>query len=171
MSSAHQNLSGVPLVTFAEAKHLRIAIVYARWNEQVTLAMSSAADEYLTACGLGQDQILHVPVPGTYELPAGAQACFETSSCDAVICIGCVIQGETRHFDFICQGVTNGIMEVMIKYAKPVAFGVLTTENLQQAMDRCGGKHGNKGTEAAYTVMDMLHTMHKLRRGELFKSK
>jgi 6,7-dimethyl-8-ribityllumazine synthase len=112
-----------------------------------------------------------VPVPGTFELTLGAQYCFEEAACDAVICIGCVIQGETRHFDFICQGVTKGITDVMIKYHRPLAFGVLTTENLQQAIDRSGGKHGNKGTEAAYTVMEMLRRKTQLRNGELFKSK
>lgn len=95
-------------------------------------------------------------VPGAYELTLGAQYLLEKQKVDAVIVLGCVIQGETRHFDFICDAVANGITELNIKYKKPVIFGVLTPNNMQQAIDRAGGKHGNKGEEAAATAIKML---------------
>ena len=89
-------------------------------------------------------------------MPLGAQRLAQLNDLDAIICLGCVIQGETRHFDFICQAAADGIMRVGLQYDKPVIFGVLTTENQQQALDRCGGKHGNKGVEAALTAIKML---------------
>jgi 6,7-dimethyl-8-ribityllumazine synthase len=95
-------------------------------------------------------------VPGSYELSLGAQWLAQQEEIDAVICLGCVIQGETPHFDYICQAVANGITNVGLKFNKPVIFGVLTTLNLQQAIDRAGGKHGNKGDEAAATAIKML---------------
>ncbi|MEY4931381.1 MAG: hypothetical protein RI909_2105 [Bacteroidota bacterium] len=95
-------------------------------------------------------------MPGSFELPLAAQWMAEKKDIDAVICLGCVIQGETPHFDYICQAVANGIMKVNLKTNKPVAFGVLTTLNKKQAMDRAGGKYGNKGEEAAITVAKML---------------
>ncbi|HVV54662.1 MAG TPA: 6,7-dimethyl-8-ribityllumazine synthase, partial [Mucilaginibacter sp.] len=91
------------------------------------------------------------------ELTTGADLLLQNTHLDAVICLGCVIQGETRHFEFICQAVANGISNVAIKYSKPVIFGVLTTDNQQQAMDRAGGKHGNKGDEAAITAIKMAN--------------
>jgi 6,7-dimethyl-8-ribityllumazine synthase len=96
-------------------------------------------------------------VPGSFELPLGAQQMAETKNIDAVICIGCVIQGDTPHFDYICQAVAFGIMKVNLKFNKPVAFGVLTTLNKKQALERAGGKLGNKGEEAALTVVKMLN--------------
>jgi 6,7-dimethyl-8-ribityllumazine synthase len=126
--------------------------------------------EALIKEGVKQENIIVKTVPGSFELTIGAQQLLETktptikkslrdfytSKLDAVICLGCVIQGETRHFDFICEAVANGITNVSIKYNKPVIFGVLTTDNLQQAIDRSGGKHGNKGVEAAITALKML---------------
>ena len=102
-------------------------------------------------------------VPGSYELTLGAQLQLETQDVDAVICLGCVIQGETRHFDFICDAVAHGITNLNIKYLKPVIFGVLTPNNQQQAIDRAGGKHGNKGDEAAATAIKMLALKQKLK--------
>jgi 6,7-dimethyl-8-ribityllumazine synthase len=96
-------------------------------------------------------------VPGSFELPLGAQFLAEYSNVDAVIILGCVIQGETRHFDYICEGVTQGIKDLNLKYNKPFIFGLLTTLNQQQALDRSGGKHGNKGDEAAITAIKMVH--------------
>jgi 6,7-dimethyl-8-ribityllumazine synthase len=95
-------------------------------------------------------------VPGSFELPLAAQWSAKKKKIDAVICLGCVIQGETRHFEFINQSVAQGIKDVGLKYNKPVIFGVLTTDNMRQAMDRAGGKHGNKGDEAAITAIKML---------------
>ena len=107
--------------------------------------------------GIIRENIIRVDVPGSFELPFGAQIMAEKSEIDAVICIGCIIQGETKHFDFICAACAQGIMDVGLKYSKPVAFGVLTTNDNKQAMERAGGKHGNKGDEAAITVMKMLN--------------
>ena len=95
-------------------------------------------------------------MPGSFELPLAAQWMAQVEEIDAVVCLGCVIQGETRHFDFICQAVAQGIIEVGLKYNKPVIFGVLTPSTQQQALDRAGGKHGNKGDEAAITAIKML---------------
>ena len=106
--------------------------------------------------GALDENILLKYVPGSFELPLGAQYFAEMENVDAVILLGCVIQGETRHFDFICEGVTHGTMELNLKYNKPFIFGLLTTENEQQALDRAGGKHGNKGDEAAITAIKMV---------------
>lgn len=111
--------------------------------------------------GAQPENILISFVPGSYELTLGAQLQLENANIDAVICLGCVIQGETRHFDFICDAVAQGITNLNIKYNKPVIFGVLTPNN-QQAIDRAGGKHGNKGDEAAATAIKMLALKHKL---------
>ena len=106
--------------------------------------------------GAKPENIISKPVPGSFELTLGAQWLAEKQDIDAVIAIGCVIQGETRHFDFICDAVAQGITNLNIKYNKPVIFGVLTPDNMQQAFDRAGGKHGNKGDEAAITAIKML---------------
>jgi 6,7-dimethyl-8-ribityllumazine synthase len=106
--------------------------------------------------------ILKVDVPGSFELPAAAKLLIESKKLDAVICLGCVIQGETRHFDFICDAVAIGIMELNIRYTIPVIFGVLTTNDLAQAKDRAGGKHGNKGVEAAVAAVKMILLKRKL---------
>ena len=151
-----QNLSESPVITFTGLGSLRIAIVTAEWNPVITHSMRDAAEDYLLHCGIEPANITKYDVPGSYELPLGAQMVIENNKADAVICIGCIIQGETRHFEFIANAVANGIMEINIKYNVPVSFGVLTTNNHAQALDRAGGKHGNKGTEAAGAVMAML---------------
>ena len=106
--------------------------------------------------GVKKENIIRKDVPGSFELSLGAQWMAEQNKIDAVICLGCVIQGETRHFDFICQAVAHGLTDVGLKYNKPVIFGVLTTDTQKQALDRAGGKHGNKGDEAAMTAIKML---------------
>ena len=133
-----------------------ISVVISEWNDQITDALFIAAQEALVAYGARENNIKVKYVPGSFELTLGAQLEAQKTDVDAVICLGCVIQGETRHFDFICDAVANGITNVGLKYNKPVVFGVLTTNNLQQALDRAGGKHGNKGEEAAITVIKML---------------
>jgi 6,7-dimethyl-8-ribityllumazine synthase len=112
--------------------------------------------------GAKEENIELIEVPGSYELISGSDIALRNAELDAVITLGCVIQGETRHFDFICDAVANGIANVGIKYNKPVIFGVLTTDNEQQALDRAGGKHGNKGEEAAITAIQMalIHKNH-----------
>lgn len=134
----------------------RFAIVVAEWNEEITEPLFQGAHETLVKLGVKKKDIIRKNVPGSFELPLAAQWMAEKKDIDAVICLGCVIQGETPHFDYICQAVASGIMKVNLKSNKPVAFGVLTTLNKKQAMDRAGGKYGNKGEEAAITVVKML---------------
>lgn len=136
------------------AKGMKIAIVVAEWNEHITFALRDGAIKTLINLGAEESDIRIDYVPGTYELAMGAQIVARYHP-DAIITIGCVIQGETPHFDYICQGASLGIMQAGLSANIPVIFGVLTTNNEQEALDRCGGKHGNKGDEAAYTAVKM----------------
>lgn len=135
----------------------KFGIVVSEWNEEVTEALYSGAVSTLLELGASRENIERMNVPGSFELSLGAQWMAKREDIDAVITLGCVIQGETRHFDFICQACADGITNVGLKYDKPVIFGVLTTNNQKQAMDRAGGKHGNKGDEAAATAVKMLN--------------
>ena len=135
----------------------RFAIVVAEWNDEITEALYEGALSSLLDHGVKKSNIIRKNVPGTFELSLGALWMAEEKKIDAVICLGCVIQGETPHFDYICQGVAYGVTEAGLKTRKPVIFGVLTTLNKQQAMDRAGGKYGNKGEEAALTAIKMLN--------------
>ncbi|MGE0771009.1 MAG: 6,7-dimethyl-8-ribityllumazine synthase [Cyclobacteriaceae bacterium] len=149
-------------LTSASGKHAKkiggkkFGIVVAKWNEDVTEALFEGAYQALLSMGAKKKNITREDVPGSFELPLAAQRLASKKSIDAVICLGCVIQGETPHFDYICQAVANGIMRVSLDSGKPVAFGVLTTLDKKQAMDRAGGKFGNKGEEAAVTVVEMV---------------
>jgi 6,7-dimethyl-8-ribityllumazine synthase len=134
----------------------RFAIVVAEWNEEITEALFEGAYHSLISNGIKKSHIIRKNVPGTFELSLGAQWLADKKDIDAVICLGCVIQGETPHFDYICQAVAYGITEVNLKAKKPVIFGVLTTLDKAQALDRAGGKYGNKGEEAALTALKML---------------
>ncbi len=156
MASNLKNLGKHSNRNIASIKNNKIGIVVAEWNDQITDSLLSAALEILISHGAKPKNINIKYVPGSFELPLAAQYLSSQKETDAVICLGCVIQGETRHFDFICDAVANGITNVGLKYNKPVIFGVLTTNNIQQALDRAGGKHGNKGEEAAITVVKML---------------
>ncbi|OYU95477.1 MAG: 6,7-dimethyl-8-ribityllumazine synthase [Bacteroidetes bacterium B1(2017)] len=156
MATSLKNLSSTNLKVGKAAKKFSIGLVVADWNPEITHSMRDAAIDFLKAQGLKATQITCVPVPGTFELPLAAQWMAEQKKIDAVIAIGCVIQGETRHFDFICSACAQGITEVGLKTNKPIIFGVLTTDNLKQAKERAGGKHGNKGIEAADTALKML---------------
>lgn len=150
------NLSEYDRQQVPDGSGYRIAIVVAEWNAAITEAMLQGAYETLQDNGVVAENIEVRHVPGTYELPTGADLLLQgNEDIDAVICIGCVIQGETRHFDFICQAASNGIMEVALRYHKPVIFSVLTTESMEQAEARAGGKHGNKGVEGAISALKM----------------
>lgn len=138
------------------AEDMKFGIVVSEWNWAVTGALLEGAVETLKKYGCSESNIMVKKVPGTFELTLGAQFFVEYTDVDAVIVLGCVIQGETRHFDFVCQGVTQGVTQLMITWNTPISFGVLTTDNLQQALDRAGGKHGNKGDEAAATAIKMV---------------
>lgn len=138
-----------------DASGMRFGIVVADWNSEVTHSLLEGAINTLKRHGVTDDNIIVRHVPGTFELTLGSQWMAEYEDLDGVICLGCVIQGETPHFTYICQGVTRGITQLNLDYNIPFIFGVLTTLNLQQALDRAGGKHGNKGDEAAVTVIRM----------------
>ena len=134
----------------------KFAIVVAEWNEDITEALYESARASLIAHGVKKQNIIRKNVPGSFELTLGGLWMAEKKDIAAVLCLGCVIQGDTPHFDFICQAVAIGITEVNIKTKKPVVFGVLTTFNKEQALERAGGKLGNKGEEAALTAIQML---------------
>ncbi len=135
---------------------MRFGIAVAEWNPEITEALLGGAVDTLKSCSAGEEDIEILRVPGSFELPLAGQLLASTGRFDAVILLGCVIQGETRHFDFICQGVTQGTMDLNLKFNLPFVFGVLTTDDQQQALDRAGGRLGNKGTEAALTAIKMV---------------
>lgn len=156
MASKNKNLSAYSEQNIRDISDKKFGIVVSEWNPEVTEALYSAAVDTLLQNKTKKENIIRKTVPGSYELTLGAQWLAKSSDIDAVICLGCVIQGETPHFDYICQAVANGITNVALKYDKPIIFGVLTTLTMQQALDRAGGKHGNKGDEAAATAIKML---------------
>lgn len=134
-----------------------IGIVVAQWNAPVTQALLEGAESFFEEIGIpASSKVDVIQVPGSFELPLGAQKLAMRSDIAAVLCLGCVIQGETRHFDYVCHSTAQGILDVGLKFNKPVIFGVLTTHNLQEAQDRAGGIHGNKGREAAISALSML---------------
>ncbi len=157
MSTQNNNLSEIHSDSQFNAENNTFGIVVSEWNSSITFSLLEGAKTALLEHKVKPENILIKYVPGTYELAYGAQFLLqEHHQLDSVICLGCVIQGETKHFDFICQAAAQGIMQVGLKYNKPAIFGVLTTNNEQQAIDRSGGKHGNKGVEAALTAIKML---------------
>jgi len=154
---ATKDLSQYDIESVPSAENMRFGVVVAEWNIEITSALAQGAVKTLKKHGAKEDNIHLKFVPGSFELPLGAQYFAELENVDAVLLLGCVIQGETRHFDYICDGVTRGTMDLNLKYNKPFVFGLLTTNNEQQAKDRAGGKHGNKGDEAAITAIKMVH--------------
>lgn len=156
MATNLKNLSDHSAENIKDISAKKFAVIVSEWNEEVTEALYSGAHQTLIENGAKKENILKHYVPGSFELSLGAQYFAQLEEVDAVICIGCVIQGETKHFDFICDAVAHGITNVGLKYNKPVIFGVLTPNTQQQALDRAGGKHGNKGDEAAITAIKML---------------
>lgn len=156
MATAMVNLSEFNPDEIPSGKSLKIALVVAEWNREITENLFLGAKEALLACGLLENNILRLNVPGSFELVFGAKKALE-GEVDAVVVIGSVIQGQTKHFDFVCQGVTQGIVSLNITSKAPVIFCVLTDNTLQQAVDRSGGVHGNKGVEAAVTAIKMAH--------------
>ncbi len=155
MASSLKNLSDHDPATIPDGSAMKIGIVVSEWNEEITAALLEGTLKTLEIHGVKKENIQIRTVPGSFEIPYGARIVAEQFSPHSVICLGCVIQGETRHFDYICQGVTKGITELNLDYEIPFIFGVLTTDNLQQAKDRSGGKYGNKGDEAAVTALKM----------------
>lgn len=160
MATANHNLSNYDKATIPSAKDFRFGIVVSEWNTEITEGLWQGAFDALIDCGALKENIVRWNVPGTFELTYGAARMSksiyaDSGMLDAIIAIGCVIQGETKHFDFVCEGVTQGIKDLNLKGDIPVIFCVLTDNNRQQSIDRSGGKHGNKGTEAAITAIKM----------------
>lgn len=141
---------------------MRIGIVVSEWNNDITDNLLRGAMETLTECGASLDHLKIIYVPGSFELPSGAQMLLENTSVEAVITLGCVIRGETPHFDFVCQTCADGVKDVALKYKKPVIFGVLTDNTLEQSRARSGGNLGNKGVEAAVTAIKMIALQRQL---------
>ena len=154
MATANKNLSDYDKTTIPNAKNFRFGIVVSEWNDTVTEDLFKGAFDALVDCGATPENILRWNVPGSFELIYGSKK-MQTQNVDAVIAIGSVIQGETKHFDFVCEGVSQGIKDLNVLHDTPVIFCVLTDNNLQQAIDRSGGIHGNKGTEAAIAAIKM----------------
>jgi len=156
MATQLHNLSEYNTETVPSAENMSFGIVVAEWNIQITKALLESAYNTLIKHNATADNIIVRYVPGSFELTSGARLLAEWTSVDAIIVLGCVIQGETRHFDYICQSVTKGITDLNLSYDIPFIFGVLTTDNIEQALDRAGGKHGNKGTESAIAAIKMV---------------
>lgn len=162
MATSLKNLSAYDPETIPDCSDFTFGIVVSEWNESITSSLAQGCLDTLLRHGARREKIIIKTVPGSFELPTGGQFLLESTDADAVILIGCVIQGETRHFDFICQAVAQGCMNIGLTYNKPSIFGVLTTNNLQQAIDRSGGIHGNKGDEAALTAIKMVDLKRRL---------
>ena len=159
---ATADLSAYDPENITSAENMRFGIVVSDWNSDITWNLLNGTVRILKKHGARDENIIIEHVPGSFELPMAAQLIKENTNVDAVICLGCVIQGETPHFTYVCQGVTQGISQLNLKYNIPFIFGLLTTSTLQQAIDRSGGKHGNKGDEAALTAIRMVELKRKL---------
>ena len=154
MATSNHNLSDYDINTVPSAEGMRFGIVVSQWNENITEALLIGALSTRTANGVSKEDSRVMRVPGSFELTYASQKMAKTGV-DAVIAIGCVIKGDTPHFDYICEGVTNGIAYLNATLDVPIIYGIITTNNLQQAIDRCGGRLGNKGDEAAVTAIKM----------------
>lgn len=155
MATAEHNLSEYDQTSVPSGAGRRFALVVSEWNPEITDALRTGARSTLLAHGVAEADLVEVWVPGSFELAGGAQFLLERGGLDGVICLGSVVRGETPHFDYVCQATANGIMQVGLKYALPVIFGVLTDDTIQQARARSGGKHGNKGVDCAVAALKM----------------
>ena len=154
MATANNNLSDYSKVDLPSAEGMRFAIIVSEWNNHITENLYTGAEKTLIKLGAKQNDIVRIDVPGSFELVFGAKIASKYNY-DAIICLGSVIKGETDHFDYICNAVSLGIKDLNVHGDVPVIFGVLTDDNEQQSIDRSGGKHGNKGIEAAITAIKM----------------
>ncbi|MEE9364917.1 MAG: 6,7-dimethyl-8-ribityllumazine synthase [Cellulophaga sp.] len=157
MATANHNLSVYNKETIPNAKNFRFGIVVSEWNSEITEGLYNGATEALLDCGALEENIIRWDVPGSFELTFGCKKMISSQNIDAVIAIGSVIQGETKHFDFVCSATAQGIKDLNVLAGTPVIFCVLTDNTLQQSIDRSGGKHGNKGTEAAIAAIKMAN--------------
>ena len=156
MATTNNNLSDFNKETLPDASNMKIGIVVSQWNNKITDGLYNGAYNTLIDSGVSENNIEKIEVPGSFELIFGAKI-LSRKDVDAIICLGSVIQGETKHFDYVCQAVSNGIKDLNISLDIPVIFGVLTDNTMEQAVNRSGGKHGNKGVEAAVTAINMVH--------------
>ena len=155
MATHLKNLSEFNQDKIPSAEDLKFAIVVAEWNTAITNALLEGCKATLLENGCAESNIIKVSVPGSFELVAGAKYVAESAQPDAIIGLGCIIKGETKHDEYIAHAVAKGLTDLNLKYDIPFIFGVLTTNNEQEAKDRAGGKHGNKGVEAAVTAIRM----------------
>ncbi len=146
-----------PMVNLPDGSSFKIGIVVAQWNPDITHALLQGAKDTLKKAGVKDDHLEVIEVPGSFELPWGARRLLTSAKRNAVICLGCIIQGETKHDDYIASAVASGIMQLGLTSGIPVIFGVVTTNTPEQAIERAGGKHGNKGAEAAATALQLAH--------------
>lgn len=157
MATENKNLSSYNKALLPHILGKRVGIITSEWNQIVTQNLKKGAVETLLDCGIATNDILNWSVPGSFELINASKQMLATEKVDAIIVIGCVIQGETKHFDFVCQGVTQGIALLNATQNIPIIFCVLTDNTMQQSLDRSGGKHGNKGIEAAVSAIKMMY--------------
>ena len=156
MATTNNNLSDFNKESLPDSSNIKIGIVVSQWNNKITDGLYNGAYTTLIESGILESNIKKIEVPGSFELIFGAKILLK-KDVDAIICLGSVIQGETKHFDYVCQAVSNGIKDLNISLDIPVIFGVLTDNTMEQALNRSGGKHGNKGVEAAVTAIKMAH--------------
>jgi 6,7-dimethyl-8-ribityllumazine synthase len=164
MATAYQNLSSYDRNNIPEASKMRVGIVVSEWNRSITERLLEGACNTLERHHVQAENILVFRVPGSFELTFGAQQMTKYCDVDAVIILGCVVRGDTPHFDYVCEGVTGGITTLNATQDIPVIFGLLTTDNMQQAEDRAGGKFGNKGDESAITAIKMIDFVCRLKK-------
>ncbi|MBQ4276672.1 MAG: 6,7-dimethyl-8-ribityllumazine synthase [Bacteroidaceae bacterium] len=163
MATRNHNLSDYDINSVPAANGMKVGIVVSEWNDNVTGALLHGAVSTLTKHGVAETDIHIETVPGSFELIHGSMLMSQTGV-DAVIAIGCVIRGDTPHFDYICQGTTQGLAQLNLTGPVPVIYGLITTNNMEQALDRCGGRLGNKGDECAVTAIKMIALSRKLRK-------
>ena len=156
MATTNNNLSDFNKESLPDSSNMKIGIVVSKWNNRITDGLYNGAYTTLIDSGISENNIEKIEVPGSFELIFGAKL-LSRKDVDAIICLGSVIKGETKHFDYVCQAVSNGIKDLNISLDIPVIFGVLTDNTMEQALNRSGGKHGNKGVEAAVTAIKMVH--------------
>lgn len=156
MATAYHNLSDYDFKSVPDASDMKFGIVVSEWNNNITEALLKGAVETLKKHGAKDENILVKTVPGSFELTFGANQLLEYTEVDAVIVLGCVVRGDTPHFDYVCMGVTQGVTELNVNSDKPVIFGLITTNTMEQAEERAGGRLGNKGDECAITAIKMI---------------
>lgn len=167
MATVNKDLSHYDRESIPNGADFKVGIVVSEWNENITLNLLEGAKNTLLENGVKEGNIHVHFAPGSFELPLASQWLLEQKEIDGVVAIGSVIQGETKHFDFVCSATADGIKEVGLKYNKPAIFCVLTDNTMQQAIDRSGGRHGNKGVEAAVACLKMIHLKNTIKNTEV----